>query len=160
MILKTRAGVEFEIDDEDYPLVCGFTWREQAGNGYIRTSCNKINHRPTIQVYLHRLIVGKICPYFVVDHIDGNKKNNKKSNLRVCHQRDNTRNQTTARKNNTSGFKGVTEHRRGLWISRIMVNRRNLYLGIFKTKESAALAYNNAAIKHYKEFAKLNEVSK
>lgn len=60
-------------------------------------------------------------------------------------------------KNNKSGFKGISfcKHR-CLWKSAVGVRGKRLFLGYYETPESAAEAYDAAAIKHFGEFAKTN----
>lgn len=103
------------------------------------------------QVLMHRFIVD--CPTgFVVDHINGDGLDNRRSNLRVCSQRDNSRNRGAV-----NGYCGVSwKADIGRWRARIMVERREISLGAFDTPEQAAEAYNRAAIEHFGQFAKLN----
>lgn len=89
-----------------------------------------------------------------LDHIDGDKANNRIENLRVA-----TRSQNTAyrgkTKRNTSGFKGVCWHRRDKrWRASIGSKGRRLDLGSFSTPEEAFEAYKAAAVHHHGEFAK------
>lgn len=94
----------------------------------------------------------------LVDHIDGNRLNNRRYNLRTCDNHGNCRNRGKS-KNNQSGYKGVFLRKKtGTWICSITKNRKKVFLGDFKTKEEAALAYNEAAIRLHGEFAKLNEI--
>lgn len=91
-----------------------------------------------------------------VDHINGNKKDNRILNLRTCESYQNGRN-VKKRCNNTSGFKGVhwmqTKGRRGGWGARICTENGRIFLGLFQTPEEAHKAYCGAAKKHHKEFA-------
>ncbi len=92
------------------------------------------------------------------DHKDGNRLNNTRDNLRYASKRENARNARLS-KNNTSGYKGVTWHKQTQkWRAIITVDRRPISLGLYETKEDAALAYNLAAIEYHREFACLNNV--
>jgi hypothetical protein len=63
------------------------------------------------------------------------------------------------RSDSKTGYKGAAFHRHsGLYHSTIIVETRQISLGYFKTPEEAARAYNDAAIKYFGEFAKLNEL--
>lgn len=100
----------------------------------------------------HRLIwilhYGEIPTGMVIDHIDGNAKNNSLENLRLTTQRVNTKNQRK-RITNTSGHMGVYLHKqRGKWVAEIKVNYKKKYLGIFQSKEEAISA-RVAAEKQY-----------
>lgn len=89
------------------------------------------------------------------DHINRNKLDNRKVNLRICTNSENGRNKGT-RKGSLSGYKGVSKHR-DKWQARIRLNGEQTYLGIFENIIDAALAYNKAAIIVHGEFACLNE---
>jgi len=98
----------------------------------------------------------------VVDHLDGNKLNNQRSNLRICTQVENGANRGK-NKNNTSGFKGVSfiGHGRNLaktWRANLRHNGSTENLGNYATPEEAAQAYNAAVIKYLDPHAYLNPV--
>lgn len=139
------------IDDEDYEKVKDFKWtfiKYKCGTRYRVAKSN-----PT--VYMHRLIMK--CPKGeYVDHINGNGLDNRKINLRICSNAENSRNRTSK---NPSGYKGVfyVESSKK-WLAKITFNYKSIWLGRFKTKNEAALAYNNKAIELFGKFAKLNEV--
>lgn len=105
---------------------------------------------------LHRMILNVDNPAEVVDHKNGNTLDNRIDNLRVCLQRDNSRNRIKAKGEFTSRFKGVHWHRG--WVAQIRVNYRKIHLGTFKTEFEAAKAYNEAALLHFGVFANLNAV--
>ena len=93
-----------------------------------------------------------------VDHKDTNKLNNKITNLRACTNEQNIKNQPVY-KNNELGIKGVRKSQKeGEFIARIRVDKKLIYLGIHPSKEAAALAYNQAALKYFGEFARINEI--
>lgn len=91
-----------------------------------------------------------------IDHINGNPLDNRISNLRLSSSKENSRNSKKP-KNNSSGYKGVASAKGSpRYRAYICVNRRQLHLGMFDTKESAQEAYNAAAIKHFGEFSCLD----
>lgn len=90
-----------------------------------------------------------------IDHIDGNKLNNRRSNLRAASRAENTRNRTTTIA--SSGYKGVWKKSKG-WIAGITCGGRRHDLGKFDTPEEAAKAYNEAALRLFGEYAHLNEI--
>ena len=90
------------------------------------------------------------------DHINGDGLDNRKQNLRTCTHTENMRNRGKS-KNNTSGFKGVSWHKRGkTWDAKIAHNKKLMHIGSFKDKEVAAKAYDRKAIELHGKFAKLN----
>jgi hypothetical protein len=89
-----------------------------------------------------------------VDHINHNRLDNQKFNLRVCTKEENQYN-AVLRKDNKSGYKGV--YLKGdKWYTSIVYAGKQIYLGRFLTAKEGALAYNEAAKKYYGNFAKLN----
>jgi hypothetical protein len=88
----------------------------------------------------------------VVDHIDGNPRNNRLSNLRAATRRQNSQN---ARGFGSSGFKGVSYIRaRKRWVAQICVNGRSICLGSFRCPLDAHAAYVRAAKKYFGVFAR------
>lgn len=96
-----------------------------------------------------------VNPPAFVDHVNGNKSDNRISNLRLATKAQNGFNKGKA-KANTSGWKGVYLHRKsGLWTSRIRVNGSTISLGYFRDLKEAAEAYIFAALEHHGEYARL-----
>lgn len=102
--------------------------------------------------FLHN---GEIPNGLDIDHIDGDRSNNKISNLRLATRSQNLRNKKISKSNKT-GFKGVFKLPNGRFQSSIRVNGKQNYLGVFSTAEEAGLAYDLAAMEFYGEFAKTN----
>lgn len=158
--IKLTKGYVALVDNEDFESVSKIKWSviiqssgrcEAMGNiGYGRKNTDPIR--------MHTLIMNP-PKGMTIDHINHNALDNRKSNLRICTNRQNNRNKK-APSNNTSGFKGVVWHKGGnKWMAQIRIdNDEHLYLGLFKDKIAAAKAYNEAALKHHGEFAFLNEI--
>jgi hypothetical protein len=92
-------------------------------------------------------------PEKFLDHIDGDRTNNRVENLRSASRTENNRN-VSVQKNNTSGFKGVSFMRRdNVWVAQIVADRKNYFLGRFPTPEEAYAAYCKAAKELHGEFA-------
>lgn len=102
--------------------------------------------------YLHRVIM-QPGPGLEVDHINGDRLDNRRLNLRVCTRSSNAKNTSTK-----VGYKGVHKNHRGKWIAQITKNYNCHHLGTFRTAEEAAIAYNDAASILHGEFARLNIV--
>jgi hypothetical protein len=108
---------------------------------------------------MHRIVMGVTDPKIFVDHINGNTLDNRKENLRLCNNTENCRNSKKS-VNNTSGYKGVSYVpwsgkwlRNKPWRAYIVVDRKQISLGMYKTKEEAHEAYKQAAVKYHGEFA-------
>lgn len=141
------------VDKEDAEILLSHTWTITAHGYAIRSFTSEGKRKYT---YLHREVLN--FPTGLVDHINMDKLDNRKENLRVCTKAENARNSSKS-KNNTSGYKGVYLNKRtNSWMAAIIVNRKQLHLGYFKNKLDAALAYNEAALIHHGEYARLNEV--
>lgn len=111
------------------------------------------------RLYLaHRLawlIMKGEWPEFEVDHRDGVKSNNKWLNLRNSTHAQNKFNCGLS-KRNTSGYKGITWSKHSKkWIAQISVDGRHRYLGLFKNPLEAHNAYEKAAKKYHKNFARM-----
>lgn len=119
--------------------------------GYARSN------RKKNKVLMHRLVLnyyGKKS----IDHINGNKLDNRKSNLRICSQGENIQNAKT-RKDNKSGFRGVSWHKQSKkWFAVISFNKKRFSLGYFGNKTDAAKVYNEKALELYGIHAKINMI--
>lgn len=136
------------VDDEDYEWLSERKWHI-GGSGYaVRFSKRKC-------CLMHREIM-KTPRGMDVDHINGNTLDNRKENLRNCTRSQNNMNRNAYRKT-LSGFKGVYwDKEKHLWYSRITYSGTDFRLGYFRDPVDAALAYDDAARKHYGEFAHTN----
>lgn len=139
-----------KVDDEDYEWLNQWKWRINAG-GYAERSVWGIKS----SVLMHRLII-KPQPSEHVDHINRDKIDNRRQNLRACTVSQNLRN--AFRNKTSSGFKGVSFHKGSKrFIARICVNGSIINLGSFLDAREAAMSYNKAASEIFGEFARLNE---
>ena len=111
-------------------------------NGY---RCTAIGGK---QYYQHRLIwlyVHGSWPDGPIDHINGNKSDNRIENLRIATPSQNQHNRKKTK--SKSGMTGAYKHWSGRWYSTIMVENKKHYLGMFETEEAAAKAYADAKAK-------------
>lgn len=144
------------IDNDDFLRISYYKWHYRAE--YATRNSSRLEGKQTA-ILMHREIL-KLNKNnkFDVDHINGNKLDNRKINLRICTRSENQYNRKIS-KNNTSGYKGVSWHEgSNKWYARICLNYKSIFLGAFDSKELAAKAYNSAALKNNPNFAKLNNV--
>jgi len=135
------------VDADDFEKLSQLKWH--YSNGYA------VKHGKP-KIIMHR-IVCNTPDGMHTDHINGNRLDNRKCNLRVCTKNENAKN-TSKRKNSTSKYKGVSwETRTKRWFCQIEVNKKSFFLGRFSSEEAAAEAYNEAALIHHGEFARLNQ---
>ena len=143
----TRGKIAL-VDDVDFEKVSAHKWCYMTA-GYAARSVAAGGKRKL--VYLHRFILepskGKH-----VDHVDGNKLDNRRSNLRVCTHQENRRN-SKHYASNTSGHKGVAfDSYTGNWKAYINIDGVTVHLGRFPTAELAAEHRNSVAAKVFGEF--------
>ena len=148
LIIYSREGkkkMTSLIDIEDVPYVEKYSWCERS-RGYVgRVQNGKI-------ITLHRALT-KAKKGEVVDHINKDKADNRKSNLRVCTQQYNLFN-SSKKSNNVSGVTGVGfDEKSDKWRARICVDYKNISLGFYDEKSDAIKARLKAEKEHYGGFA-------
>jgi len=145
-------GLFAKIDDDDFEKVSKCLWHISKSNYASATIKSK-------SVFMHRLIM-KPPKNMVVDHKDGDRLDNQKSNLRICTQQENVFNQLKHCRTTSSQFKGVHWcNKTEKWLSKIRHKNKLYRLGEFIIEEQAARAYNIASEILRGEFGKPNEIS-
>lgn len=110
------------------------------------------------KIFLHRVVNQTPCGVHT-DHRNGFPIDNTRRNLRNATVKTNGANRSKSKDYCTSKFKGVTWQKRdNRWKATITVSGNQIHLGLFKEEILAAEAYNAAALKHFGEFARLNEI--
>lgn len=143
------------VDDEDYGRLSKYSW--QYYNGYAYRYYNE-----TMNIYMHREIMGVTNSDIKIDHINRNGLCNERHNLRTCTVQQNCMNRGP-KPNSSSVYKGVFRYRdrHGIkWRARIQYNGKNIHLGYYKSEDEAAIAYNVKAYELFGEFAYLNNIKK
>ena len=143
------------VDDEDYDRLSAYAWYANSTRTAIQTT---INHSVTDK---EMLLMGNVVIQrhdCTVDHKDRNYLNNQKFNLRPCTYQQNCFNKAPYKFVKSSKYKGVSKVGLGRWRAYIKINKKQIFLGVFPTSVEAALAYNKAATKLFKEFACLNVI--
>lgn len=128
------------IDLEDVEKIKNYKW--SLKNGYAFNTEVGLLHR----------FLNEYPNDMVIDHINLNKLDNRRSNLRICTYSQNNMN-TKIKSSNTSGTKGVWWNaKREKWIAEIMIDNKKYYLGEFINKEEAIKTRKEAEIKYFGEF--------
>lgn len=146
--IPLTQGKFTKVDEEEYEALSKHKWfyNTRYAQRRVKKETGKWGSIP-IQNVIIDVPIG-----MVVDHINGDTLDNRKANLRVCTKNENNKNKSSKRK-----FKGVRMVGGGYQAS-ITADRKVLYIGFFTREEDAARAYNEMALKHFGEFAKLNNV--
>lgn len=152
--IKISDGSYVLIDEDDYERVGKWKWSAN-GNGYAVRN-ERYAPKKYRKQYLHRFIIGAKKGQ-IVDHINGNTLDNRKSNLRICDLKGNARN-SRGKGGRYSKYKGVTLDKVSRkWVAQIGVDGKNINLGQFETELEAAKTYNEAALKLHGDFAYIND---
>lgn len=141
-----------KVSDEDYEKVSSISW-------YINSCGYAVHSLPGgVKLLLHRYIMGAEKGQ-VVDHINHDKTDCRRENLRFVTVQENSINKTKTRRKKQSIYKGVSANSKSAlrpWRAMIHLNGSQKFLGTFKTEIEASQAYDRAALKYFGEFACLN----
>lgn len=159
MTLKTKNGTEFIIDDEDFVKVDQYTWHINTPPSS-KTSYVMANISKKVKIKLHRFLLNVTNSKIQIDHINGNGLDNRKENLRLVTNAQNSRNKSKyITTNSTSKYKGVFFcKQRNKWVAQICLDYKKIFIGRFKTEIEAAKAYNEKALTLFGQYAKLNTI--
>jgi len=154
--LVLSNGVRAKLDKDDYDFVSRFSW-SCSQDGYAVRNVN--DGKVTRQVSMARLILG--LPNGdprQVDHIDGDRLNNIKKNLRIVTSQENNFNKRKYRGSSfTSKYKGVSwDTSNKKWRARLKIDKKDIHIGRFESEVEAAKAYDEKAKELFKELAHLN----
>ncbi len=150
MRLRLKNGNFTQVDREDFKKLSKIPWNQNGNYASVHMNGKRIP--------MQRFILGVFDPNLIVDHINRNGLDNRKKNLRVCTRAESAYNRVYPKKKNSySQYRGVTKYN-NRWMAQIQKNYKVIFLGRFKTEQDAARAYNEAAKKHFGEFAVLNKI--
>lgn len=141
------------IDKEDEDLLTLFSWKANSGylRAYVRGSGRKGAKK---NIYLHDLIGARMGIGPQVDHINRNRLDNRRVNLRGSTQTENTYNKSK-QSNNRSGYLGVVK-RGSRFVGYVVIKGKQYATISFVTAEEAARARDTLAVNLHGEFASLN----
>ena len=149
--IKLTKGLFALVDDEDFEYLNQWKWCATKAHNtyYAKRTVNKKS------IQMHRIILGLTDPTIFTDHIDHNGLNNQKNNLRKCTHSENMRNRSKKKQSSNNHIGVYFEKDRDLYGVRILVNKKHLRIGRFKTEEEAIKARNEAVLKYHGKFANL-----
>lgn len=154
---KKNTDLSIIVDDIDYLWISKYKWYISNGYPYRTIYVNK----KIINITLHREIMKPLLGE-VTDHINHNKLDARRENLRNCTSSQNNMNKTS-QKDSSSKYLGVgiinIKSKNKIyqyWLSSIGINGKSKHLGTFKNEEDAAKCYDKAALIYNGEFANLN----
>lgn len=140
------------VDAKDFERVSKYKWH--VNKGYAERSFYK--NGKAVHEKLHRFIFEEVREGYVIDHINGNKLDNRRSNLRECTPTENKKNQQLSTVNK-SGYKGVCYSKyHGKWNAYITNDKKRKHIGYYSSAEEAAKAYDYFAARLHGDFAQLN----
>lgn len=137
--LPLTQGKAAVVDDDVYDWLNQWKWHLASGRYAARdVRIGKLKRK----IYMH-VVVNETPEGFDTDHINQNKLDNRRSNLRTLTRSQNMRN--CLQVNNTSGFRGVSWHKqRRKWAVRAKVDGRYKSLGLYNSPEEASMVYQKA----------------
>jgi hypothetical protein len=134
--IQLTQGKVAIVDDEDFERVNQFKWCFDTGYAARKSGPRKAQ----VKIWLHRFIM-QTPPGMDTDHINGNKLDNRKNNLRICTHSINLNNSKLAR-NNTTGFQGVSWSKdKKKWRATKGYFGKQFWLGYFDSPQKAHIAF-------------------
>lgn len=151
-VILTNKKEEIIVDESNYYDLLKYSWFINRHGYAISYDINRnyINDRKLLKMPNHIMKTDKI-----IDHIDNNRINNKKGNLRIVTIHQNTMNRSKS-KNKSSQYIGVYLSKSNKWVSKISLNGKTIFLGRFKCEIEAAEARDIATKKYFGEYGNLN----
>lgn len=148
-VIYLYGGEEVLVDDDDFVELSRYRWHKHSG-GYaersVHTRISKGKYGRQI-VLMHRHIM-KPADGLVVDHINRDKSDNRRSNLRIITQAQNTFNKGI-QSNNKSGYRCIHwDASRIRWVVQVKILGKNTHVGRFKQLKDAICARDNFEATH------------
>ncbi len=157
--IPLTQGYTAIVDDEDYNELAQYKWqvmKHRSGPLARRSEWDNGKMKMTLMA---RQIMNAPAG-MVVDHVDHDRLNNQRANLRVCTPAQNRHNSRKPKGSYSSRWKGVCwSKRKKKWEASIRVGPKLFWLGYFAEEDDAGRAYNRAARERFGEYACLNDLS-
>lgn len=142
IVYDPKTGLVKWVDNKKNRKIVGWFCGYDHGNGYKQISVFGS------RIFVHRLAWAFVYgehPNGIIDHINGNRSDNRIGNLRCVSDLENNQNIVKPTKASKTGVRGVHfSSRRNRWIAQITVNGKNSHLGCFMNLEEAKQAYMKA----------------
>lgn len=157
-IIHLTRGYEAIVDDIDSDLAA-FKWQAVGKAGKVYAGRNIQRHHVTTHLNLHRVIYERVIGRELlktefIDHIDLDRMNCQRNNLRIATNGQNRAN-TGLQKNNSSGYKGVYWNAQtGKWVAQIRMDGKSVSLGYYSDPKEASEAFKKASVARHGEFAR------
>lgn len=156
--IQLAKGYVAIVDKQDADLA-KIKWGTSSDKKWIYAVTSSSKNRNSMHRIVMERIVGRhLAKDELIDHINHNTLDNRRDNLRIATFAGNSRNRAISPFNKL-GLKGVYKRNDyNAYAAEIKVNNKRIRLGIFKTPEEAAAAYNAGAVKYHGDFASLNDI--
>lgn len=151
-ILKLTNGGHTKLDDRDFEWANQWKWQQNKDGYAIRSGYAR--YQSGRYIYLHRELLTISETKKHGDHINHNRLDNRRKNLRVCTYQQNNANKSK-QKNNTSGFTGVTKSR-NTWKAFTYFNNQRIHIIQTTDKEEAAYIRDQFVLQLFGNFANTN----
>lgn len=150
--IPLNKGAVTIVDEGDYDRLMKYKWRISEKGYAMRTQVDK---GKASGILMHRMLLDP-PKGFMADHINGDRLDNRRCNLRIANALENSRNRANNH-NSRSKYKGVAwKVANNKWQARIRIVGKQHHIGLFDTEEDAAYAYNQAAKLQHGDFSRLN----
>ncbi|MEK6883422.1 MAG: HNH endonuclease [Nanoarchaeota archaeon] len=150
---KIGLGKFALVDDGDYQKINSIKW--YFCEGYARHDIRFSKTSKKI-IFMHRVVLNNFNRNIEIDHINGDKLDNRRNNLRIVTRQQNMFNRRK-RKLLSSKYKGVSWNKKNKnWRAMIRINNRTLNIGSFRNEQDAASAYDIKAKEIFGEYSHLN----
>lgn len=152
--ISLGRGKFAKVNDDVFDEISKLKWTWDSRYAVNRVQCGGV----TKKIYMHK-VINNTPDGMDTDHINGDKLDNRRENLRSSTRGQNNSNMPKISKKCISSYKGVTLDKRssnGKWRAEIKFNGKRHYLGVYDKEEDAAMAYNAKAKEFFGEFSKQN----